>query len=90
MTALDLLADEFIEKVLPKLGPALLDLAKKTLATEPDPLLTAAQGGKVIGLSTTTTRGLMQAGIIRCAPGLTELRAKRSAFLAYGSPSEPK
>ena len=76
-TLSEMIAKQTVEQMLKRMPQSLVE-------AEADPLLSAARGAKLIGLSETTVRQLMKAGRIECAPGLNELRARKSAFQAYG------
>lgn len=88
--ALQAFSDELAKDAAHKIAPYLIQLIEKFREDEPDPLLTAKETAKELDLSESTARTLMQGGYIARAPGLTELRARRSVVRAYGTANGKK
>ncbi len=63
---------------------AMVIIAEQKFMPPPDPLLTAAQVGRRIGLSHSKVRDLARGGMIHCAPGLKDIRIRQSVADAYG------
>lgn len=63
-------------------------IAEQKFVPAPDPLLTAKEAGKELGLGETTIRQLVEARALKRAPGLGEIRIRLSVVRAYGT--EPK
>lgn len=84
MNALETLADELVAKAGPKLAAAVLAEVRTQLRYQDDPLMTVKQASAHTGLSTQKLYDLINAGVIKKAPGMTEIRVRRSNLDAYG------
>jgi excisionase family DNA binding protein len=85
--ATEALADELAAAVLEKVKAG---LGSMLAAPQDDPALSVSEAAKVLGISPTTMRNLINNGIIHRCPGISEMRVRRSVLNAYGKPPTKK
>lgn len=80
-----MLAEDLAQRALEKLSVKVRSFLSELAAEKPaDPLLTAEQAGKRVGLSASKIRELVTGGYIAKARGITDTRIRQSVIDNYG------
>lgn len=80
MTELDPILEAFAKKLAPLVAAELAQAP----GNNPNELLTVPKISQILGISPAKTRILIRGKELRRAPGLSEMRVKRSVVDAYG------
>lgn len=65
-------------------------LEQRRTAPARDPLMTVAECAAELGLGKSTIRKLVNLGVLKRAPGLTEIMIRKSVLDSYGKEDNPK
>lgn len=82
--ALSALADEVARLAVPRIAEAVVAEVGRQLRYQDDPLMTVLEASAHSGLSQTKIRELVRAKVLKKAPGMDEIRIRRSILDAYG------